>query len=299
MPPIQPSSSGQDFSWLQYDCNFHGYITCSGCGADTPHYANDIQTPCGTPITALFDGTVVDAKCTPWGYQLFIQQDNGMQYYYYHLKTLNVSIGQYLRAGQFVGFSGGDPTDVNQACRPGCDANHCWSSGCHTHVGFFTSFKNGVPYGPDITPYLSQIREGIGLPSCNQSATNQNGGGLTGAVTNVLPNVVKTSYQLITDTSPITDLFIFFDDLCQAINPFDVQVQYALGGIGGLHDPVDWLVQVTLNLFGDAIAFTLRGAMFLAGMYILFKVVNALINITGKIQFGARAVTSAAAVGLI
>lgn len=295
MANIAPSSSGQDFSWLQYDCHFHGYITCSGCGADTPHYANDIQTPCGTPITALFDGTVVDARCTDWGYQLFIQQDNGMQYYYYHLKTVNVSIGQFVRAGQFVGFSGGDPADMNQPCVPAAK----WTTGCHTHVGFFTGYKNSIPYGPDITPYLSQIRQGIGLPACNQSATNQQGNPITTAFTQALPTAVKTTYQAVTDTSPITDLFILFDDLCQAINPFDVQVQYALGGIGGLHDPVDWLVQVSLNLFGDLIAFSLRGAMFLTGMYIMFKILNAMVNLTGKIQLGARAVSSAASVGLI
>lgn len=292
--PIPPSASGVDFSWLSYDCNFHGYITCSGCGPDTPHYANDIQTPCNTPITALFDGTVVNSQCTNWGYQLFIQMDNGQQYYYYHLKTLNVTSGQYVRAGQFIGFSGGDPTDVNQSCRP----SSTWTNGCHTHVGFFNGYKNGIPYGPDITPYISEIRQGIGLPACNQSSNQTPLFSFTNLTSNV-PTAVKNAYATVTDTSPITELFILFDDLCQAINPFDVQEQYALGGIGGIGDPVNWLIQVSLNIVGDTIAFVLRTTMFLVGMYILFKVINALVNVTGKLQFGARLVGSAASVGLI
>lgn len=217
-----------------------------------------------------------------------------MEYYYYHLKQINVTIGQFVRAGQFVGYSGGDPTDVNQPCVP----SSTWTTGCHTHVGFFTGFKNGIPYGPDITPYLSQIRQGVGLPACNQSATSGSNNPFAGASA-AIPTVVQNGYKVITDTSSITDLFILFDDLCQAINPFNVQVQQALGGIGGLLDPVDWLVQVTLNLMIDTVAFVLRTTMFIVGIYILFKVINALVNITGKLQFGAKAVTSAAAVGLI
>jgi Peptidase family M23 len=295
MPVIgQPSGSGLDFSWLSNACNFHGYITCSGCGPDTPHYANDVQTPCGTRITALFDGTVSDARCTPWGYQLFVTMNNGMQYYYYHLQQLNVTPGQFVRAGQFVGYSGGDPNNTNQPCVP----SSTWTTGCHTHVGFFTGFKNGIPYGPDITPYLSQIRQGIGQPSCS-SATIPGSSTLIGASATLIPTVAKNAYQVITATSPITDLFIFFDDICQIINPFNVTPHFALGGIGGLLDPVDATIQILLNIAGDFVATAIRLIMFLLGMYILFKVANALVNITGKIQWGAKAVTSAAAVGLI
>ena len=290
-----------NFQWLTYDCNVHGYITCVNCGFDTPHYANDVQVPCGTQLTSMFDGTVVRAGCANYGGHVFIELENKMQWYVLHLSRIFVNTGQYVRAGiDVIGLSGGDPNSNGQ-----CPIT-CCSQGCHVHVGFFTGFKNGLYYGPDITPYISQIRQSMGLPACNQSGSKSSASnsllsfvtGQTSFSGTASGQFVYTQYQKITDTSPITDIFVLFDDLFQVINPMDVTPHYALRGIGGLLDPVDWVLQVTLNLILDFQATVLRVFFALIGIYILFKVLNRAVNITGKLQTGAKLVGSAAALGI-
>lgn len=148
-------------AWFQYPIG-HGYITqYEGAGTDTPHFADDVETPFHTPLTALLSGTVKQADYATWsgqpgGGEVFIQPDaGGPEYYYYHLDELDVSPGQHVQAGQMVGLSGGQNSGGMHNVSP------MWSSGPHTHVGYFTQYTNtpagSRPYGPDITPLLHDV----------------------------------------------------------------------------------------------------------------------------------------------
>lgn len=146
------------FDWLNVGI-FHGYITSNNCN-DCPHYAVDIPTTYHTPITALLSGTVLSQRTgLPWGTEIFIKPDNGMpEYYYYHLDTLNTHVGQHLNAGDVIGLSGGQNIGGSNP------SSTSMSSGPHTHVGFFTNFKDtplgSRPFGPDITSLINTLKSG-------------------------------------------------------------------------------------------------------------------------------------------
>lgn len=146
-------------SWLNYPIT-HGYVPHGGCD-DCPHFAVDIGTPYGTPITALWDGIV-----TASGYEMqygqalggvvFIRAKNGLTYYYYHLDTVLAALGKVVRQGEIVGYSGGQNIGGSHPVSP------VYSDGLHTHVGLFEKFiltaDGPIPYGPDITPYLERLK---------------------------------------------------------------------------------------------------------------------------------------------
>jgi len=153
------------FDWLAYGIT-NGYSTTQIQGnSDSPHFANDVGTPFHTPITALFNGTVVEQKQgLPWGTEIFIQPDNPKipRYYYYHLDTLTTQAGEHVSAGQMIGLSGGQNSGGSNPSQPQ------YSSGVHTHVGFFTKWTSTPlgtrPYGPDITPYVNALSKGQSIP---------------------------------------------------------------------------------------------------------------------------------------
>jgi murein DD-endopeptidase MepM/ murein hydrolase activator NlpD len=136
----------------------HGYITqYEGPNTDTPHYADDVETPFHTPITELFGGKVVTANYQPWGGQVFVETNvpgiGPIEEYFYHFDEIDVSPGQTVARGQKLGLSGGQTSGGEHPTNP-----H-YSTGPHTHVGFFTKYVSApgggsIPYGPDITPYI-------------------------------------------------------------------------------------------------------------------------------------------------
>jgi|SRR5882724_1074328 len=157
-------------NWTNYPIT-HGFIT-SYSGGDTPHYAVDLGTPFHTPLTALWAGTVKQADYATWGGspgggEVFIQPDaGGDQYYLYHLDEIDVRPGQHLAQGQLIGLSGGQNVGGEHPVSPN------WSSGPHTHLGFFEKYVSTPagdrPYGPDITSSLaSGMFGGSGTGSVN------------------------------------------------------------------------------------------------------------------------------------
>lgn len=156
----------------------HGYISSyAGPNTDTPHYADDIGTPFHTPLTALWSGTVKQADYAAWGGEIFIQPDdpNIPEYYFYHPDRLEVSTGQHVTAGQEIALSGGENPGFPGAEHP---AQPQWSTGPHTHVGFFSSWKDvgggqGTrPFGPDITPFLTNLKVGAQILPPDTTGTN-------------------------------------------------------------------------------------------------------------------------------
>ncbi len=77
------------------------------------HNAIDIAAPIGTPIYAAMGGTVlatgntdVVRGCYSFGKWIMIVHGNGLSTLYTHLSEIDVSSGQQVNAGQFIGLSG-------------------------------------------------------------------------------------------------------------------------------------------------------------------------------------------------
>ncbi len=168
--------------WYKYPIlQSNDYATIyKGPGTDTPHFAADVQTPEGTDITSLFGGKVTQAGCRPWGGEAFvntidptnINNPNGIDFYVYHLEEVDVKAGDTIKPGTKLGVSGGEQ-------RGKCPTNPRYSTGAHSHVGFFDpnfSGKSPAPgnynvshgiahtpggninYGPDVTPYIQTAK---------------------------------------------------------------------------------------------------------------------------------------------
>ena len=80
------------------------------------HYAMDIGVWYGDPILAVKSGTVISAydegdfptSDANWTYGTFvvIEHEDGVRSYYAHLKSRTVSVGQKVKGGQVIGYSG-------------------------------------------------------------------------------------------------------------------------------------------------------------------------------------------------
>jgi murein DD-endopeptidase MepM/ murein hydrolase activator NlpD len=99
------------------------------------HYGVDINAPCGDPIMAARDGTVIEAGWNN-GYGNLVRLDHGggVESRYAHQERFVVEVGQVLRQGQLIGY-------VNNTGN---------SRGCHLH---FEIRFDGVAVDP--WPYLS------------------------------------------------------------------------------------------------------------------------------------------------
>ncbi len=171
-------------SWFDYPIN-HGYITSHLANDwDSPHFADDMAMPVGTPITAFKSGVIAQEDYAMWGGkpgggEVWVKPDDGStEYYFYHLDQINVKTGQHVTAGDTVGLSGGQNVGGSHPTDPS------WSTGPHLHVGFFTNFAptqiGTRPAGPDITPTINMLKIG-GVPSSSsnsQSPVNFASGGM-------------------------------------------------------------------------------------------------------------------------
>ncbi len=102
------------------------------------HDGDDFGAPCGTPIWAAGNGTVMsEYYSTVWGHRLFINlgsiNGKNVTVIYNHLSAYRSYVGEHVSRGQVVGLIG----------------TTGWSTGCHTH---FTVMVNGVAVNP--APWL-------------------------------------------------------------------------------------------------------------------------------------------------
>lgn len=74
----------------------------------TSHHGTDIPLRVGEPLYATFDGKVRYAKWNAggYGYLTIIRHPNGLESWYGHQSKLNVQPGDYVKAGQIIGFGG-------------------------------------------------------------------------------------------------------------------------------------------------------------------------------------------------
>ncbi len=72
------------------------------------HNGVDLPKPVGTPIYAAFDGRVRYSKYNTggYGYMVILRHPNGLESWYGHLCRLGVNSGDYVKAGQIIGYVG-------------------------------------------------------------------------------------------------------------------------------------------------------------------------------------------------
>ncbi len=99
------------------------------------HYAIDIPTNQGTPVSAAADGLVKDVVDHGLGYSYMTIDHGGYVTVYGHLSRFDVQPGQRVKAGERIGLSGGTPG------LPGGGS----STGPHLHFGVY---KDGKPVDP-------------------------------------------------------------------------------------------------------------------------------------------------------
>jgi murein DD-endopeptidase MepM/ murein hydrolase activator NlpD len=102
------------------------------------HDGDDFGAPCGTPIWAAGNGTVMSQYYSSvWGNRLYLNlgliNGRNVTVIYNHLSAYRSSVGQHVSRGQVVGLIG----------------TTGWSTGCHTHM---TVMVNGTAVNP--APWL-------------------------------------------------------------------------------------------------------------------------------------------------
>jgi murein DD-endopeptidase MepM/ murein hydrolase activator NlpD len=123
------------------------------------HTGNDYSAPCGTPVYAVTNGTVIIRRDQPWAGSQLVQVQTApgkLTTWYAHLSRVLVQDGQQVTAGQPIG-------------QVGSEGN---STGCHLHLEVHPS---GAGFGvDDVDPHawLSRyvgVRLGGGIVSANDS----------------------------------------------------------------------------------------------------------------------------------
>lgn len=120
-----------------------------------PINGDDIAMPEGTPVTAIFPGTVTSQYVDSSGGVQIIKVDNpsqtrGVPYYYFaHFDTFASGLkqGDHVNAGDVIGTSGGQNSGGTYNASPQ------WSTGPHIMIGL--SKANSIPTGKQVTPDLN------------------------------------------------------------------------------------------------------------------------------------------------
>lgn len=103
------NNSGGGFSLI---CPCPGYVYISaGYGGYEGHYGTDFAASYGTAIVAAADGTVSavndsDSWGYSWGYYVLIYHNDEFSTRYAHMSSIVVSPGEYVTAGQVIGYVG-------------------------------------------------------------------------------------------------------------------------------------------------------------------------------------------------
>ena len=123
---------------------FGAWGTTSG-GAPYQHRGLDLGTPVGTPVYAPADGVVVShVNDGSYGNTVCLDhRGTGLFSLFAHLKLATVTIGEVVRAGDLLGYTG----------------NTGYTSGAHLHwqVCTNTSFPTNITYSRDPVAFYSEV----------------------------------------------------------------------------------------------------------------------------------------------
>ena len=126
------------------------------------HNGLDIVRPWGDHLFAVEDGIICDLKTDPSGYGMHFRilseykKNKYREWTYGHMSHINVKLGDYVKAGQYVGNIGNTGFVVSNST-----GNGFWSAnpyaGTHLHLGLRYASKNpnGWQYPYDGSPKVS------------------------------------------------------------------------------------------------------------------------------------------------
>lgn len=134
-------------------------------GQPNPHRGLDFRASVGTALLAAASGTVRDAVdmdkspgCYSYGKWILIDHDNGLSTLYAHLSVMNVSAGEYVNAGDIIGYAGqsgyatGPHLHFTVFDRDAVQvAPFSWSNGCkNTKIAYapYEAYLNPLSYLP-------------------------------------------------------------------------------------------------------------------------------------------------------
>jgi murein DD-endopeptidase MepM/ murein hydrolase activator NlpD len=158
-----PHSGSQILSWPLSSVKITQYFGNTPFATANPQVYNgaghtgiDLKAFIGTPVMAALDGTVVGVAntdivrtCYSYGKWIMIKHDNGLSTLYAHLSSQIINIGDRVKTGDIIGYSG----------------NTGYSTGPHLHFGVYAS--DGV----QITKLTSSKNcRGVTLPLADKKA---------------------------------------------------------------------------------------------------------------------------------
>jgi murein DD-endopeptidase MepM/ murein hydrolase activator NlpD len=142
--PTPPPSSGGGGGGSGSACILerpYSYVDSWGAARSggRSHQGTDVMAPHGARVFAFVNGVVSrESSSANGGIQLYLQGDNGVEYFYAHLSGYAVSTGTRVRAGQLIAYNG--QTGNAAATAP------------HVH---FEVHLSGGPVNP--YPYLKRV----------------------------------------------------------------------------------------------------------------------------------------------
>ena len=142
--PAPPPSGGGGGSGSGSACILerpYSYVDSWGAARSggRSHQGTDVMAPHGARVFAFVNGVVSrESSSANGGIQLYLQGDNGVEYFYAHLSGYAVSTGTRVRAGQLIAYNG--QTGNAAATAP------------HVH---FEVHLSGGPVNP--YPYLKRV----------------------------------------------------------------------------------------------------------------------------------------------
>jgi murein DD-endopeptidase MepM/ murein hydrolase activator NlpD len=110
--PSAPSGGGGNVSASGRACILerpYSYVDSWGAARSggRSHQGTDVMAPHGARVFAFVNGVVSrESSSTNGGIQLYLQGDNGVEYFYAHLSGYAVSTGTRVRAGQLIAYNG-------------------------------------------------------------------------------------------------------------------------------------------------------------------------------------------------
>ncbi|HJW59242.1 MAG TPA: M23 family metallopeptidase [Actinomycetota bacterium] len=111
-PPPPPSGGGGGGGGSGKACILerpYSYVDSWGAARSggRSHQGTDVMAPHGARVFAFVSGVVSrESTSTNGGIQLYLQGDNGVEYFYAHLSGYAVSTGTRVRAGQLIAYNG-------------------------------------------------------------------------------------------------------------------------------------------------------------------------------------------------
>lgn len=268
----------------------------------------DIAIPQGTPITAIFAGTVAWRAYDGGGANIVIKIANtglsrGIAYYFYvHLDDIDprLGVGARINEGQFIGYSGGQLTAGGPKYPPGY--SHHPNDGLHSTGPHIMYGLSDVPYiyaagiRSALNPYwLLDYARAINLPWGEGSKGRASSGVPFSDISSgsallldiwpeqegdpALPE--KKMIDLSPDAS-ISEVLAGVDESLTFSNIFDVNTRSlhipVIPGVTfsetKITSPISWMAQVGTGIVNNTNTAIVRIILIIIGFWIIYTVIN-------------------------